>query len=249
VSDAGSASAAADTVRSLVAQLTDLGKAQSPLWTRRSLQRGLVCLRTPFEPVKQAATRLGGTLNGAFLTAIADACGAYHREFGAPVESLRASMAVSTRTTGSGTNAFTLARLTVPTGEMPVRERFAVINEQAVAARNTSITAPLEKLATLANALPTSALARIARQQSQTVDFATSNLRGAPMPVFIGGAEALANYPLGPLAGVAFNLTAMTYNGSLDMGVHLDRAAIEHPDRLQKHLQLAFARLVRALRT
>ena len=37
---------------------------------------------------------------------------------GAPVEQLRASMAISTRTKESGANAFTLARLLVPTGEM-----------------------------------------------------------------------------------------------------------------------------------
>ena len=235
----------AETMRSLVAQLTDLGKAQSPLWVHRSLRRGLETLKVPLDELRDAAKRLGGTLNTAFLAAAADAAGAYHREFGALVDSLRASMAISTRTESSGTNAFTLARLTVPTGVMSARERFSVIHPQAVAARDTSIAAPLERLSTLASPLPTSVLTRIARQQSQTVDFATSSVRGAPMPVFIAGAEVLANYPLGPLAGVAFNLTAMSYSGSFDIGVHLDRAAIEHPDRLHRHLEQAFKRLVR----
>ena len=56
----------------------------------------------PLEPVKEAANELGGTLNIAFLTAAAAAAGAYHRELGAPVDSLRASMAISTRTQGIG---------------------------------------------------------------------------------------------------------------------------------------------------
>ena len=88
-------------------------------------------------------------------------------------------------------------------------------------------------------------LTRIARQQSQTVDFATSNVRGAGVPLYLAGAQLLANHPVGPLMGVAFNLTAMSYSGSFDIGVHLDRAAIEHPDRLHRHLEQAFKRLVR----
>jgi len=244
--EATSSPAAAEQLRMLVAQLTDLGKAQSPLWTERSLRRGFETLQFPLDDLRASAKRLGGTLNVALLTAVADATGAYHREFDAPVETLRASMAISTRTEESGNNAFTLARLTVPTAEMPPGERFALVKEAAEAARAASSAAPLERLAGFASTLPSAVLTRIARIQSQTVDFATSNLRAAPIPVFVGGAAALANYPLGPIAGVAFNLTAMSYNGSLDMGVHLDRAAIEHPDRLRKHLEQSFRRLSRA---
>ena len=42
---------------------------------------------------------------------------------------------------------------------------------------------------------PTSSLVtRIARQQTQTVDFATSNVRGAPFDLYIAGAKIEANY-------------------------------------------------------
>ena len=50
-------------------------------------------VRAPFRETKDAAKRLGGTLNTAFLTAAADAAARYHRDLGAPVEHLRASMA------------------------------------------------------------------------------------------------------------------------------------------------------------
>ena len=262
VSDPAGNARSAETVRLLLAQLTDLGKAQSPLWTRRSLRRHLETLRTPLHAAKQAAKTLGGpqgvapgatpgitrggTLNTAFLAAVSDGVGAYHRECGAPIDTLRASMAISVRTESSGTNAFTLARLTVPTGEMSLRDRFAIIHEQATQARVTSMAAPLERLAPFAAALPAAVIMRIARAQSQTVDFATSNLRGSPIPVFIAGSEVLANFPLGPLAGVAFNLTAMSYGDSLDMGLHVDPAAVEHPALLCRHLEQAFKRLARA---
>jgi hypothetical protein len=98
----------------------------------------------------------------------------------------------------------------------------------------------------VAAALPTSLVTRLARQQAQTVDFATSNVKGAPMPVYIAGAQLLENYPMGPLAGVAFNLTLLTYNGSLDMGINIDAAAVAQPERLAKHLDGAFADLLDA---
>lgn len=245
IADPSGSTGAADVLKGLASQLTDLGKAQSPLWTRRSLRRGFETLHTPLDGVRNAAKTLGGTVNTAFLTAVADAAGCYHREFGAPVDTLRASMAVSTRTQTSGPNAFTLARLVVPTGEMSVRERFAAVHEQADSARNTSTAASLEKLAGIASALPTGVLTRIAHQQSQTVDFATSSLRGAPMPIYIAGSKVLANYPLGPLVGVAFNLTAMSYGESLNIGLHVDLAAVEQPASLRRHLDQAFTRLAR----
>ena len=57
------------------------------------------------------------------------------------------------------------------------------------------------------------------------------------MPVYIAGAQLLENYPLGPLAGVAFNLTLLSYLGSLDMGINIDAAAVAEPERLAKHLE------------
>ena len=84
----------------------------------------------------------------------------------------------------------------------------------------------------MAAALPTSLVTRLARQQAQTVDFATSNVRGSPVPMYIAGAQLLENYPMGPLAGVAFNLTLLSYLGSLDMGLNIDAAAVAEPERL-----------------
>ena len=98
----------------------------------------------------------------------------------------------------------------------------------------------------MATALPTSLVTRIARQQSQTVDFATSNVRGAPIELYAAGAMLLENYPVGPLGGVAFNVTLLSYRDSLDMGVHIDRAAVTEPDLLRRCLEQAFRDLARA---
>jgi len=242
IPDAGNA--AADTIRGVMSQLSDTEQAHSPLWTARSLQRGMEVLRAPFDETKAAAKKLGGTLNTAFLTAAAEAAGAYHRELDSPVDELRASMAVSTRTDGSGSNAFSLARMMVPTGEMPIADRFHAIQTATGAAREASAGGSLEALAAVAATLPTSLVTRLARQQAQTVDFATSNVRGAPMPLYVAGAQLLENYPVGPLGGVAFNLTLLSYNHSLDMGINIDRAAVTEPDLLRRCMERAFGDLL-----
>jgi diacylglycerol O-acyltransferase / wax synthase len=242
--DAGTAAAA--TLRGVVSQLSDTERARSPLWTERSLRRRVEVARAPFRETKDAAKRLGGTLNTAFLTAAADAAARYHVEKGAPVESLRASMAVSTRTEDSGANAFSLVRVLVPTGEMPIAERFEAIREATTVAREQSAAAGLDTLAAITMALPTTLVTRLARQQAQTVDFATSNVRGAPVPMYAAGAQLLENYPVGPLAGVAYNLTLLSYLGSLDMGINIDTAAVDDPDLLARCLERSFAELLAA---
>ena len=155
-------------------------------------------------------------------------------------------MAVSTRTEESGSNAFSLVKLTVPTEAMPIGDRFRLVETAIGEARSMSPTAGLDALAALTVALPTSLLTRIARQQTQTVDFATSNLRGSPIPMFLAGAQILAVYPIGPLLGVAFNATLMSYLGDLDIGVTIDTAAISEPELLGQCLTEAFRELARA---
>ncbi len=234
-------SAAADTFRGILNQLGDTEKARSPLWTERSLRRHLEVASAPFTETRLAARQLGGTLNTAFLTVATEAASRYHTQFGAPVESLRASMAISTRTEGSGANAFSLVRMLVPAADIPIDERFKAIQESTQAAVSQSKNANLDSLAALASTLPTSIVTRLARQQAQTIDFATSNVKGAPVPMYVAGAQLLHNYPVGPLSGVAFNLTLLSYLGNLDMGLNCDAAAITEPAVMKRCLDRAIA--------
>jgi diacylglycerol O-acyltransferase / wax synthase len=234
------------TASSVVRQLSDTQPHRSPLWTERSLDHQLEILRTPLEPIKKAAKRLGGTLNTAFMTVAAEASGVYHRQKGFPVEELRSSMAISTRQSESGSNAFSLVRFLIPTGDMPIEERFARTTTAVDAARTSAGPASLNRLAALTTSLPTSVLTHLARTQAEAIDFATSNVRAAPFAVYITGAKVLQNHAIGPLGGVAFNLTLMSYNGSLDMGLNTDRAAIEEPELLRSLLVDAFRRFSKA---
>ena len=49
----------------------------------------------------------------------------------------------------------------------------------------------------------------------------------------MAGARLLLNHPVGPLGGVAFNLTLLSHDGSLDMGMNIDTAAVAEPALLE----------------
>jgi hypothetical protein len=78
------------------------------------------------------------------------------------------------------------------------------------------------------------------------MDFATSNMRGARIPLYMCGAQVLYNVTMGPVAGTAFNMTTISYNGSLDIGVLIDPAAVEDPGDLRECFERAFAELIAA---
>jgi hypothetical protein len=127
---------------------------------------------------------------------------------------------------------------------MKVKDRFELVHQATLDASSASGSQALNAISALSASLPTGILTRIARLQSQTVDFATSNVKGTPVPVFVAGAEIINNFPLGPIGGVAFNLTLLSHVGHLDMGLHMDSGAIEHPQLLHQHLKDSFAELL-----
>ena len=98
-------------------------------------------------------------------------------------------------------------------------------------------------MAGAANLLPTSLVTRAARDQASRIDFATSNFRGAPIPVYIAGGLVEANYPLGPVAGTSFNLTTLSYAGQLDMGILADPEAVSDLPDLRDCIDLGYLRL------
>jgi WS/DGAT/MGAT family acyltransferase len=236
-----------ETTRSMLRQLAVTEPARSPIWTERSLRRRFETLQVPFDDARRSAKALGGTLNDFFVAGAAGAAGAYHRAKGADVDELRMAMPVSTRSDSSaGGNAFAPTRVLVPAGIVDPVERFEAVRERLNRTKAERSLRMVEGMAGVVNVLPTQLLVRFARQQVQTVDFATSNVRAAPFDLYIGGAKILANYPMGPIGGTAFNVTLMSYAGSLDMGVNIDTAAIDDPGLLRACLEDAFGELIAA---
>lgn len=238
---------AVELARSALRQVTVTDRSHSPIWVGRSLRRRLDVLDVPFDEAKHAAKTLGGSLNDLFVAGVAGGAGAYHRQLGAPVEWLRMAMPVSTRhDTSAGGNAFVPTRVLVPAGiEDPV-ERFRRTSDVLTRTKGERVISVIEPLAGLANLLPTSVLTRVIKDQARTIDFTTSNVRAAPFDLYIAGARIDATYALGPLSNTAFNLTMMSYRGSLNMGLHLDAGAVPEPDRLRWAIEDAFTELLAA---
>ena len=88
--------------------------------------------------------------------------------------------------------------------------------------------------------LPSPLLVTLARQQIETVDFACSNVRGAPFPLYVSGARGPEHHPMGPTGGTAANSTLMSYQGSLDIGVVTDPAAVDDPAELTAFMVAEF---------
>ena len=238
---------ALDTGRSVARQLTVTDHHHSPLWGEPSLGRGFEVLDVDLDEVHHAARQLGGSINDVFVTATAAGAGRYHRELGAEVDQLRMAMPVSTRQGRSaGGNSFVPTRVLVPTGDLDPVTRFGQVHQALDRTKAEPAIGLVAGLAGLVNLLPTSVVVRVARQQAETVDFTTSNLRAAPFDLFIAGARVEATYPIGPLAGAAFNLTLMSYRGVLNLGLHLDTGMVTDPTRLQACLTDSFAELIAA---
>jgi hypothetical protein len=129
---------------------------------------------------------------------------------------------------------------------MELEERFRIVSER-MAEKRAEVRGEglLSGLAGVANLLPTSVVTGMARSQVAKQDFATSNLRGARTPWYCSGAEILAGYPFGPVAGTAFNLTTQSYLDSLDMGLLVDPAAV-NAEELRKLLEESYRELLAA---
>jgi len=238
---------AVETGRSVLRQLTVTDQHHSALWDEPTLGRRLEVLDVSFDDARLAAKSLGGSLNDLFVTASAAAAGAYHRDLGHPVDELRMAMPVSTRRDRSaGGNSFVPTRVLMPTGDLDPTTRFAMVHEALGRTKSERAIGLVSGLAGMVNLLPTSVVVRIARQQAETVDFTTSNVRAAPFDLYIAGAHLEATYPLGPLAGCAFNATVMSYRGWLNVGLHLDTGLVTEPELLRSHLVEAFAELIAA---
>ncbi|MHB1137660.1 MAG: wax ester/triacylglycerol synthase domain-containing protein [Microthrixaceae bacterium] len=223
-----------------------VGHRRSPLWTERSLDRWFGTTTLSLDDARDAAHRLGGTVNDLFVAGAVDAAGQVHRDAGSPVDELRMSMPVSTRTDRSVSNAFSPTQMLVPTGPMEPAARLAQVHRTVDGVRSERSIDVIEGAANAAAHLPAPLLRRTGRYLTDSVDFVCSNVRAAPFDLFIAGAFMEANYPMGPLAGTAFNLTTMSYRGWLFLGLTVDTAAVPHPEHLLTRLDEAYDRLLAA---
>jgi hypothetical protein len=200
-------------------------------------------ITAPLEETKRAAKSAGGKLNDAFLAAVSGGLRRYHERHGTPVDTLRTTMPINIRTEGTASlagNQFVPARFLVPVGILDPHERMAAIRELVATQRNEPALPFTETIAGILNRLPTTVVTQIFGSMLKGVDFVTSNVPGAPVPVFLAGGRMESHIAFAPLSGAATNITLVSYLDDLHIGINTDAAAIPDPDVFVDCLQEGF---------
>ena len=235
---------AAAGAASLARMLRPAFAPMSPIMTGRSLSARFDVLSAPLGELKAAARKADGRLNDAFVAAIAGGLARYHERRGAPVEALRMSMPINIRAADSdvmGGNQFVPARFAVPMTIADPLERMRAVRELVASQRAEPALSFTESIAGVLNRLPVGITTQIFGGMLNGMDFVTSNVPGAPVPVYLAGAKVEANYALGPLSGAAINATLLSHIDEVFVGVNSDPAAVPDPELLVECLEEGFA--------
>ncbi len=207
----------------------------SSLWSKRSRHRHLEVVRSSLADLKLASKRTHVSINDLFLAGMVEGAVRYHADRGVEVEAFNTSFVLSTRKDAAiGGNSFTPVPVQVPGTPMALRDRVLDVSVRLAHKREgMSHGGGLGALSGVANLLPTSVVTRAAHARASRVDFATSNLRGAPFPLYVSGAKVLELFSMGPVAGTACNATAISYDGGFAVGLFIDPVAIDAPGDLR----------------
>ena len=233
-----------ELLRSLRRQVLVTDRGRSEMFAVRSLARRYDTLGFDFDPIHRAGKAHGASVNDMFVTGVARALGRFHREFGETIDELRMAMPVSTRDRGDfAANRFAPSRILVPVIDGPAADHLRAVHDAVHNVRSEPAIAAADMLAALTAGVPTAALVGLFRAQTRTIDFATSNLRGSTVDLYLGGGRIEASYPMGPRAGVPVNITMMSYCGELHLGIHSDPAAIMDAELFLDCLRESFAEL------
>ena len=236
---------AASSVGRMLAPATE---PLSPLMRHRSLSVHFDTLTFPLADLKRASKRSDGTLNDAFVAGVTAGLRRYHDRHGVPVEALRMNMPINVRAADTqhlAGNQFAPARFAVPVKPEDPIEHMRTIHELVDTQRHEPSLSLIAPMAGVLNRLPTTVTTAVFGSMLKGVDYTTSNVPGAPVPVFIGGARLEAMFPFGPLAGAAVNVTLLSNCDDVHLGVNSDLAAVPDPDALLESLQESFDELLK----
>ncbi len=198
----------------------------SPIMTGRSINYHYGAFQLPFQSIRSAAKSVGHSVNDAYLAAVAESMGEYHRRKGAPVDQLNLNMPISLRKSDDfGQNAVTIAHFTVNTAAEDPVALMAEIGETVAAWRAEPALGFADQLAEISRFIPFEVISAAATAS----DVTASNVPGPPVQVFLAGAAVQQIVPLPPPIGAAVFVAMLTYNGEATIGVAMDdRAVVDH---------------------
>ncbi len=232
-----SAGRAAAHPRHTISGLVGLGEAlaalresavpPSPVLAGRGASSRLAMLDVPLDRLKRAAKSSGGSLNDAFLAAMAGGLARYHSRMGNSVDAVGVGFPISVRREDDPMAGNRLSGTTVPapTVELDPADRIRRIRELVIEAREFPVMDVLISVLPLVYRLPSWLFAG-AMIGGFGIDVQTSNIPGSPTRQFLAGAELTGTYAFGPHPGTAMMVVLQSYVDSCCLGINVDSAAV-----------------------
>jgi len=132
------------------------------------------------------------------------------------------------------------ARITLDATETDASKMIKAISDQVAETRAEPGLRISDPLSDVLTRLPTTTTTAMFGSMLKGVDFTTSNVPGAPITVFLAGAELQQQYALGPMSGAGANVTLLSYLDMVHLGVNVDTAAVTDPDLLMECLRKSY---------
>ncbi len=210
----------------------------SPLLARRGLRRVLLALDVPEDALAAAGRAGGGTVDDAFLTALAAGLRRFHAEHGIAIRDLPVGVPVSLRGEDElGGSHVATARISLPLDEADPRHAMQVIRWRVLEARHEPALDVLGLAAPVVGRMPAAALTRIANHATESVDVQAQTMRGLERSAYIAGARVLRMYPFAPVPGCAVVASLVMHERTCCIGVSVDAKAIPDTADLERCLR------------
>jgi len=196
------------------------------------------------DTVKQVKNALGLTVNDVVVAVCSGALRQWLQERDElPDESLVAFIPISVRTTDDEDRTFgnRVSMMCVPiaTDEPDPQARALRVHETMRSAKERHRALPATLLQDVNNFIPSALFARAARASGALVtqtrieppaNLIISNVPGSPMPLYCAGARQVATYPASAVFdGMALNITVLSYQRNIDVGIVVDREQVDDP--------------------
>jgi len=137
-------------------------------------------------------------------------------------------------------NQFVPARFVFPIAIADPEARMSTLRDLILRQRAEPALGLVGPIAGALNRLPVSASTALFGGMLKAVDVVTSNVPGAPFPVYVAGARLEANFGFAPMTGAASNITLLSYVDDLHVAISTDPAAVPDPDVYLECLQEGF---------
>jgi len=219
--------------------------------------RSVALTELPFEVVRAIKSATGATINDVVLAVVTGAVRTLLIDRNAlPNRPLVAGVPAATDTAGVAFgNALAFLWVWLPTDIDDPLERLERVQHAAHTAKRTGERIGLQTLAHLLDVFtPLPIDAMLALYRSVVIEhipplwnLMVSNVPGPPVPLYVAGARLVGLFPLGPIyEGLGLNLTVLSREESLDVGIVACRDLVGRLDELAMLLETELDALARA---